>query len=38
MAGRFEENRQMDDLILRASASRLNGPDYYDVLSDDAAT
>jgi hypothetical protein len=33
LAGRFEENRQMgDDLILRASASRLDGPDYYDVL------
>ena len=29
LAGRFEENRQMgDDLILRASASRLDGPDY----------
>ena len=35
LAGRFEENRQMgDDLILRLSASRLDGPDYYDVLCD----
>ena len=34
VAGRLEENRRMDDLILRASASRLKGPDYYDVLCD----
>ena len=35
MAGRLEENRRMDDLILRASTSRLNGSDdYYDVLCD----
>jgi hypothetical protein len=35
LAGRVEENRQMgDDLILRLSASRLDGPDYYDVLCD----
>ena len=35
LAARLEENRQMaDDLILRASASRLAGPDYYDVLCD----
>jgi len=35
MAGRLEENRRMDDLILRASESRLKGPDdYYDVLCD----
>src|SRR5215471_19293348 len=34
LAGRIEENRWIADLILRASASRLKGPDYYDVLSD----
>jgi hypothetical protein len=28
----------MDDLVLRASASRLDGPDYYDVLSDGEVT
>src|SRR5262249_35092575 len=30
LAGQFEENRRMDDLIVRA----LDGPDYYDVLCD----
>jgi len=35
LAGRFEENRRMDDLTLRVSATRLKGPDdYYDVLCD----